>query len=92
MFKVGQKVICISEGEWEIIETKEDSSGPSFKEIVTIIKFDEDGYLQFAEYPNGSSYPPSDFRPLINISKKVLASLPKEIVETSDVPTLIPAI
>lgn len=69
MFRIGQKVVCISDGKWD--ENDLDKSigyGPSKDEIVTISRI-SDGYLIFVEYPEDANaiyaYDPVEFRPLI---------------------------
>ncbi|KAA2242840.1 hypothetical protein F0L74_09945 [Chitinophaga agrisoli] len=48
----GSIVICLMDGTWEYVETKETSTGPRYGDQTVVSGFQGDGlYLEFEEYP-----------------------------------------
>ena len=73
MFKIGQKVVCIKDGQWKIVieGTLPDFGDPKKHEIVTVseqktLPTGQHG-LSFYEYPN-NFYTSHHFRPLSETS------------------------
>lgn len=49
-FKIGDKVICVTDGTWVTRISKDSKPGPKKDDILIVTGIDEEGDLGFAEY------------------------------------------
>ena len=79
-FKPGQEVACLYEKEgWVDADTGRQLPGPDKHEVVTVIGYHCDGYVELREYHSFDGYDEECFEPLVSDSvlARELESVPE---------------